>query len=308
MNPERDLNVAYGALGSESTVSVVLFADLTANQLDRYLAEAPGSAGQRTTYRDVRIYHLALGRQEGSSSDTLAVALVDEGTWAVSTAAAEVKAMVDRHRASEAGGLLANDPYMALVKRVGRGSTAWLVGRDVVEAALQDSTTEAAPAPSAAHPPAVNQAGLQRALAEWSDRVLGLSEVSAIGERASAKFGRLKSRLRDQAISLTLTDAALEGQVYLTMRDDASASSVVDVAEGAVAMLKLSGDNLDERHRDLLDEITIERDGSIVHIQFALDRDKLRNEMRAGRNAHNVRPADSPLRPLISSIRRTNGI
>jgi hypothetical protein len=55
---------------------------------------------------------------------------------------------------------------------------------------------------------------------------------------------------------------------------------VVDVAEGLVAMLKLSGDDLDARHRDLLDEVAVDRDGPIVHIQFALDRSTLRSELR----------------------------
>lgn len=302
INPETDLNATYGALEKGDALSLVLFADLTPEQMDRYVAQAPSGAARATTYRGVSVYRLALGQEsDTSTSDTVSVAFVDEGTLAVSTNADRVSAMVDRHRAT-GDGLLANSSYMALMKRVGRGSTAWLVGRDVVEAALKDS--EEGGEATVENPPPVNQAGLQHALSAWSDRVLGLSEVSAIGERAGDKFGRLKSRLRDQAISLTLTDAALEGQVYLTMRDDASASSVVDVAEGAVAMLKLSGDNLDERHQDLLDEVTIEREGAIVHIRFALDRDKLRDEMRAEQRDSPVRTVDSSVRPVISSIHR----
>ena len=308
MDPNSDLNVAYGALEGNEAFSVVLFADLAPEQLDRYLDRAPRNAGRTSTYQGRPVYHLTLGEREASSSDTLTVAFVDEGTLAVSNDVERVRAMVDRHQSAQGTNLLSNDTYMDLVKRVGRGNTAWLVGRDVVEAALQDSSGGETAVASVEGAPPVNQAGLQNALSEWSDRVLGLSEVSAIGGRASAKFGQLKSRLQDQAISITLTETALEGQVYLTMRDNASASSVVDVAEGAVAMLKLSGDNLDERHRDLLDEVTIERDGPIVHVQFSLDRGTLQNEMRAERERPNIRRADSPVRPVISSIRRTGSI
>jgi hypothetical protein len=166
---------------------------------------------------------------------------------------------------------------MELVKRVGHGSTAWLVGRDVVETALRESAGERQAAASGA-PPRVSRAGLQHALAEWTDRVLGLSEVSSFEGRAGDRMGRLKKRLREQAISVTLTETALRGEVYLTMRDNASASSVVDVAEGAVAVMRLSEKELDDRHRDLLDEIEIERRGAIVHIQFTLDRALIRKD------------------------------
>ncbi len=302
---ETDITGAYGALEGESALSVVLFASLTPDQIDRYVSQAPQDAGRKTTYRGAPLYHLALGIGE-DSADTLSAAFVDEGTWAVSMDPDRVTAIIDRHNASQEGGLLANDSYMALVERVGRGSTAWLVGGDVVQAALQDSAKMETV--SADEVPAVNQAGIQQALSQWSDRVLGLSKVSSMGDRASDKFGRLKKKLRDQALSLTLTDTALEGEVFLTMRDDASASSVVDVAEGVVAMLKLSGDNLEERHRDLLDEVSIERDGPIVHVQFSLDRDQIQKEMRAARSEPMARPADSSIHPIVSSIRRTDGI
>jgi hypothetical protein len=101
---------------------------------------------------------------------------------------------------------------------------------------------------------------------------------------------------------VTLTDAGLEGQVYLTMRDNASAASVVDVAEGAVAVMKLSQDDLDARQRDLIDEIQIERDGAIVHVQFALDRERLRKGMQEDDPASTVQRA--PQRPSDRSFHR----
>jgi hypothetical protein len=148
---------------------------------------------------------------------------------------------------------------------------------------------------------------VQGALAEWADRVLGLSEMSALEGRADNRFGRLARRLREQALSIRLTDAALEGQAYLTMRDESSASSVVDLAEGAVAVLKLSQDGLDERHRNLLDDVEINQEGAIVHIRFSLERRLLREQVPDGRRAA-VRPADPSIRPVTSTIRRTDGI
>ena len=174
----------------------------------------------------------------------------------------------------------------------------------MVETALEDSgaTDKAAPASR------VSQAGVQRALGEWADRVLGLSEVSSFEGRAGAQVGRLKRRLREQALSVTLTDTALRGQVYLTMRDNASAASVVDVAEGAVAMMKLSADDLNDRHRDLLDEIQIERDGAIVHVQFALDRTQIRDKMKSAARSGAARHGQSTIRQSMIATRRLSGI
>ena len=306
---KRDIQAAYGAIEGESSFSGVLFASLTPTQLDRYLQQAPSGGGQKTTYRDVPLYHLALGGDE-PASDTLSVAFVEEGMLAVAMTADDVTAMVDRHRRGDVKvGLWSNDAYMTLVKRVGHGSTAWLVGRDMVQTALQDSAaTEEEGGRSGTAASRVSQAGVQRALAQWTDRVLGLSEVSSFEGRAGAKVGRLKRRLREQALSVTLTDAALEGQVYLTMRDNASASSVVDVAEGAVAMMKLSSDDLKQRHRDLLDEIQIERDGAIVHIQFAIDRKEIRKEMRTASQDRAIHQAKPATRQLMIATRRLDGI
>jgi hypothetical protein len=257
----------------------------------------------------VPLYHLALGGDE-PASDTLSVAFVEEGMLAVAMTADDVTAMVDRHRRGDVKvGLWSNDAYMTLVKRVGHGSTAWLVGRDMVQTALQDSAaTEEEGGRSGTAASRVSQAGVQRALAQWTDRVLGLSEVSSFEGRAGAKVGRLKRRLREQALSVTLTDAALEGQVYLTMRDNASASSVVDVAEGAVAMMKLSADDLNDRHRDLLDEIQIERDGAIVHVQFALDRTQIRDKMKSAARSGAARHGQSTIRQSMIATRRLSGI
>lgn len=310
LDPKTDLRAVYGAVVGEKAFSAVLFGDLSAEQLDRYLEQAPGEAGRATTYRDVPLYHLALRPGTVSAAtDSLSVAFVGEGTMAVAEDADLVTDMVDRHRA-EQGGLRANEDYMALVKRVGRESTAWLAGRNVVETALQDSTgrgTEETSAPES-DVPRMNRAGVQGALAEWSDRVLGLSEVSSLDGRAGKKLDRLSNRLREQAVSIRLTDASLEGRAFLTMEDEASASSVVDVAEGAVAVLKLSGDGLDERHRSLLDDVEIKQNGTIVRIRFSIDREMVREQVRDERPSATARQGRPSTRPPIASIRRMGSI
>jgi len=304
LNFRTDVGAVYGAMEGEKTISAVVFGSLTAGQMDRYLETAPAGAGRTGTYRGVPLYHLALG-PERSDADTLRVAIVDEGTMAVAPDVAQVTAMVDRHRTGE-GGLGSNDDYMALVERVGRGSTAWIAGRSVVETALQDSTREAAADESGTEE--MTQAGLQGALAEWSDRVLGLSEVSrfeeGLGGRAEGRFGRLARQLREQAVSVRLTDTALEGQAYLTMQDEESATSVVDVAEGAVAVLRLSQEELDERHRSLLDDVEVDRSGAIVRVRFSLDRALLRDQLSDEGASRAVRPTDVSIRPVTATIRR----
>jgi hypothetical protein len=299
---KTDVQAVYGALEGEDAFSAVLFASLRPAQMDRYLEQAPGDAGRRSSYRDAPLYRLPLGLDDETPADTLTVAFVDDGTMALGSDADRVTAMVDRARAKEPAGLAANDDYMTLVKRVGHGSTAWLAGRDVVETALKDSEDARESKAQASSDSRVSRAGLQHALAQWSDRMLGLSEVSSFGGAAGEKVSRLKSRLREQAVSVTLTDAGLEGQVYLTMRDNASAASVVDVAEGAVAVMKLSQDDLDARQRDLIDEIQIERDGAIVHVQFALDRERLRKGMQEDDPASTVQRV--PQRPSDRSFHR----
>jgi hypothetical protein len=295
-----DVRAVYGAMEGKEAISAVVFGSLTAEQMDCYLAEAPAGAGRATTYRGAPLYHLALG-PDRPDADTLRVAFVDEGTMAVAPDAAHVTAMVDRHRA-EGRGLGSNDDYMALVERVGRGSTAWIAGRSVVETALQDSTREAAADESETR--GMTRAGLQGALAEWSDRVLGLSEVSGLEGGADERLGRLTRQLREQAVSVRLTDAALEGQVYLTMRDEESAARVVDVAEGVVAVLRLSADELDERHRNLLDDVELDRTGAIVRVRFSLDRALLREQLSGEEAARAARRVNSPIRPVSSTIRR----
>jgi len=300
-----DVQAVYGAMEGEKTVGAVVFGSLRAEQMDRYLDAAPAGAGRATTYRGAPLYHLALG-PDGTASDTLRVAIVDEGTMAVARTPGPVTDMVDRHRAGT-GSLRSNDDYMALVERVGRGSTAWIAGRNVVETALRDSAREASGEESADQE--VTRAGVQGALAEWSDRVLGLSEVSTLKEGleegGNDRFGRLARRLREQAVSVRLTDAALEGQAYLTMRDEESAASVVDVAEGAVAVLRLSQEKLDERHRSLLDDVEVDRNGAIVRVRFSLDRGLLRDQLSEGEEAPTtVRRIDSSIRPVMSTLRR----
>ena len=305
MDPRRDVQAAYGAFGENQTMSGVLFANLTSAQMDRYVDTAP--RGRRTAYRDVPLYQFAFGEATSASPGTLSVAIVEEGMLAVGMGRSRVTRMVDRYRSTADDGLVANEDYMALVKRVGHGSTAWLAGRDVVESVLRDSTTDEQ---AQDDPSRVSQAGLQRALSEWTDRMLGLSkvDVSSLKEKAGKRASRLKEHLREQAVSLTLTDAGLDGEVYLTMTDNASASSVVDLAEGAVAVAKLSGEDLDERQRDLLDEIEIERNGAIVHVQFSLDRDRLRDKIAEQPQTAVVRPVDPSIRPPTSTIRRSRGI
>ncbi len=305
---ETDVQAVYGALDDEQTFSAVLFANLTPEQMDRYMASAPGDGGRATTYRDAPLYHLTFGAAEAAPTDTLSVAFVEEGILAVGMDPRRVTAMVDRHRAEGPVGLSANEDYMALVERVGHGSTAWLAGRDVVETALRDSSAEKpSPTDGASQ---INRAGVQNALTEWSDRMLGLSEVdvSSFKGQAGDKVNQLTEQLREQAVSITLTDAGLQGEVYLTMEDNASASSVVDVAEGAVGVAKLSDDELDDRQRDLLDEIEIERTGTIVRVQFALDRDRLRESVGEEGRATAVRPIDPPTRPPTSSTHRFRSI
>lgn len=310
IDPGTDVKAAYAALEGEEAFSAVLFGSVTPEQVDQYLEQSPAGAGRATTYRDVPLYHLVFG-DEGATSrsrDTLSVAFIGNGTLAVARERARVTAMVDRYRGTD-GGLQSNDAYMTLVKRVGRGSTAWLVGREVVESALDDSSEgeSQAAADSIDDAPQVNRAGVEQALAEWSDRVLGLSDVSSLEGRAGDKMERLTRKLREQAVSVTLTGDALEGEVYLTMRDDASASSVVNVAEGAVAIMKLSQENLDERHRDLLEEIEISQTGSIVHIQFSLDRQKLRNEELDQQRAA-VHGSSLFIHQITATIRRMGSI
>lgn len=303
---KKDVQAVYGVFDETESVSAVLFANLTPEQMDRYLEAAPGDGGETTTYRDVPLYHLAFT----DPADTLSVAFLEDGLLAVGMEAAHVTAMVDRHQATEQTGLGANEDYMTLVKRVGHGSTAWLAGRDVLKTALRDSAAAGGDQSKGEGASRVSQAGLQRALTEWTDRVLGLSEVnvSSFEGRAQDEVDQLKRQMREQAVSITLTDATLRGEVYLTMRDNASASSMVDVAEGAVAVAKLSKEKLDDRQRDLLDGITIERSGPIVHVQFALDEAQIREQMTTALRGRGIRRASTAIRHSTSATRRIGSI
>jgi len=307
MDPETDLKAVYGAIEDGKSFSAVVFADLTPDQMDRYLDRAPSGRAQATSYRDVPVYHLVVGEKEGMDAfpDTLSMGFVQGGMIAAAMSTGEVKAMIDRHR-DESGGFGGNDSYMTLVERVGHGSTAWLVGRDVLQTALRDSGSGAAVADGA---PRVNGAGFQQLLSAWANRMLGLSDASSAFEgSAGSKVNRLKSRIREQAVSLTLTEATLEGEAYLTMRDETSASQVVDVSKGAIAALRLSEREVDGLAGDLLDEVTIERDGPIVHVQFALDRKRLRREMQDGTEERAARRSKSSFRPPNGATRRLVGI
>lgn len=312
MNPKTDLKAVYGALGKDESFSAVVFADLTPSQIDRYLDQASGTAGRSTTYRGVPVYHLTTGRSESDEDspdrrrDTLSMAFVRNGMIATATDAGRVEAMIDRFR-EQTKSFRENRHYMTLVKRVGRGSTAWLVGRDVLQSALRDSAGRKKGA--SPHHSRVGEAGLQRLLSKWSDRVLGLSDASSsFRSRTGPEVERLGSRIREQAVSLTLTGEALEGEVYLKMRDKTTASDVADIARGAVAALKLSKDELEDRHRDLLDELDIEQKGPVLRVRFAVDREHVRRATQTARRRHSAHRSEASIRRATLAIRRTMGI
>jgi len=307
MDPETDLKAVYGALGEGQSFSAVVFADLTPDQMDRYLNRAPEGQAQAAPYRDVPVYHLVVGEKEDVDAlpDTLSLGFVQGGMIAAAMSTGEVKAMIDRHR-DESGGFGGNESYMTLVERVGHGSTAWLVGRDVLQTALRDSESGTAVTDGK---PRVNGAGFQQLLSAWANRMLGLSDASSAFEgSAGSKVNRLKSRIREQAVSVTLSDETLEGEAYLTMRDETSASQVVDVSKGAMAALRLSEREVDGLAGDLLDEVSIERDGPIVHVQFALDRTRLRQTMQDRKEGRAARRSESSIRRAIGPIHRLAGI
>lgn len=318
---QTDLKAVYGAVGEGSAFSAVVFADLAPAQVGRYLDRAPATAGRATTYRGVSIYHLALGTDGASSGtaapDTLSMGFVRSGVVATATTGALVRAMVDRHK-DEAGGFRENEPYMTLVERVGHGSTAWLVGRDVLQTALRDSAGEAAEGPGepARGASAMSGAGVQQLLSAWADRMLGVpdggldmpDDGAALEGQAGSKMKRLTSQVREQALSVTLTDQTLEGEAYLTMRDETSAANVVDLSRGAMAALRLSGDASEDGWAGLLREVTVERDGPVVHAQFAVERGRLRRAMQDRGEPRAVREANPSTRRAHLTVRRSGGI
>ncbi len=316
MDPETDLKAVYGALGDDqSSFSAVVFADLTPAQVDRYLKRAPDGAGRATTYRGVSIYHLVAGKQtsgDDASPDTLSLGFVRSGMMAAAVDVGRVKAMIDRHEDGTEG-FRGNESYMTLVEQVAHGSSAWLVGRDVLQTALRDSGPEGAEAGSTASSeemPSVNGAGFQQLLSVWADRTLGLSDApSALeGSSGGGKVEQLKSQIREQAVSFTLTDESVEGEAYLTMRDEASASRVVDVSEGAIAAFRLSEEEIDGLAKDLLEDVSIERDGPVVHVRFAVGREQFRQTMQATRGERAAHRSKSSIRPSKEATRRLTGI
>ena len=304
MDPETDLKAMYGAVETGESFSAVVFADLTPDQMDQYLDQAPEEAGRATTYRDVPVYHLVAeeqGSREDASSGTLSLGFVQDGTIAAATDAGRVEAMIDRHR-GQAGGFRDNESYMTLVERVGHGSTAWLMGRNVLQTALRDSAENEKSRPSA------SEARIRRFLSAWANRTLGLSDASPGFDGSTGdQIDRLKGQLREQAVSATLTDQALEGEAYLTMRDETSASNVVDVSKGAIAALRLS----EEVHgltEDLLDEVAVERDGPVVHVQFAVGREHLQETIERTRGERTTRRSKSSVHRSKGTIRRSASI
>lgn len=298
MDPQTDLTAVYGAVERETAVSAVLFADLTSAQLDRYLAQAPASGGRATTHRGVPVYHLALG-PPASAPDTLSVGIVREGLLVAAPEAERVRAMIDRS-VDGAGGLQNNDAYMALVERVAHGSTAWGVGRGVLEAALRDSA-------SAAEPPA-REAGVQQLLGAWADRMLGLPEDGEGREvvgAAESKMGRLIEAVQEQALSVTLTDATVEGTAYLTLRDEARAARITDLAKGVLAAVRLSGSTSGERA--LLRDVVVEREGPVVEARGSVGRARLRQWIQGDEDARAARGANASTRRADATIRRSGG-
>lgn len=350
LNPQTDLKAVYGTMGSngEKDFSAVVFADLTADQMDRFLEQASDVTVERSTYRDVPLYRVplraAVGEEEATdedaevpanespSPDALHLAFVDNGTVGVALDAERARAMVDRHQ-GEGARLVDDDAYMTLLQRLGRDRTAWIAGRNVLQSALGDSSAlemgeavardEEADAES--DDSAVTHAGIQRSLVQWSNRVLGLSEmssgvssgVSALEDKAGGKVRELKEKIREQALALTLTDATVEGEAYLTMSDDASAGNVTEMAEGLLAVLRLSQSELTDRQRDLLDQASVERDGALVRVQFSLPREMLRRggdgpgETAArvrGQMKGAVRAVDASVHPTKEATRRLSSI
>jgi len=317
LNPREDVRAAYAAT-EEDDFTAVLFVDLTQEQIDRYLDEAPEEAGRVATYRDVSVYHLQFGPEWESESHTLSLAFIDNGTVAAASGADRIEAVVDRYR-DERDRLQDNEEYMRLVERVGRGSTGWLVGSNVIEDAIGDSTGLMASADTTAQgqSPSMAQAGIQGAIVEWSNRVLGLSEMSSgvsnLGGEAMGKVQDLKEKVRRQALSITLTETSIEGEVYLSMMDDAEANSVVEMARGGIAFLRFSRNKVQGTQKALLDdfleEADIERDGALVHLQFSIARDHFGEDgLAVGGAGDGVRRFQSDARPANVATRRLAGI
>ncbi len=304
MDPETDLKGVYGAIGDGSSFSAVVFADLSTDQMDRYLERAPNEHARATTYRDIPVYRLYADSpedDEAEAPDALSLAFLGNGTIAAATDAETVEAMVDRHH-SETGGLRDNEPYMSLVKQVGHGTTAWLVGRDVLQTAFQDSAS------SSSRSPEVSEAGFQQFLSSWADRVLGVSDApSALDGSADGKVEQLQSRIREQAVSLTLTDETLDGEVYLTMRGEESATNVVEMSKGAMAAVRLSSEETDGLMGDLLEGVSIERNGPVVHVEFGVPRETLR-EMQGTRGPRTARRGEASIHRSKRTVRRLAGI
>ncbi|MFP4228210.1 MAG: hypothetical protein ACLFTE_05190 [Salinivenus sp.] len=344
MDPQTDLKAVYGTIeeGDPQALSAVVFADLTADQMDRFLDEAPDVSVERSTHRGVPLYRVPLravagdeeaagdSTDEQASPDALHLAFVDNGTVGVALDADGARAMVDRHQ-GDGSRLGDDDAYMTLVQRLGRDRTAWVAGRNVLETALDDSLalgTEDAVASdedAEADESGATHAGIQRSLVQWSNRVLGLSEmssgvssgVSALEEKTDGKVGELKDKIREQALALTLTDETVEGEAYLTMSDDASAGNVTEMAEGLLAVLRLSKNEFTDRQQDLLDQAAVERDGALVRVQFSLARELLRrgqdesSETAArvrGPVGGTARAGDASVRPPKEATRRLSGI
>jgi hypothetical protein len=279
-DPTEDLHEAYFAMTGEDAFSLVVFADVARDRLEQYVEAQTDGRIARSTYRDATVYQAqkAASDEEATGNgdddadaeaeengDGPAFAIAEEGVYVAARTVDEVRGMVDRLR-DGGRSLSANPKYMELVRRVSRGSSAWVVGsgffeemRAQAERARKNST---------------QMAGFAAALGAWSNRVLGMTETSSTAGRG---LNRLKNKVRDIAVAVTLSSEQLEGKAFFTMSDDASASDVVDVAQGAVAALRLSQDQFSESQRALLDDLQVERDGELVQVAFTLSRSVLRD-------------------------------
>jgi hypothetical protein len=83
------------------------------------------------------------------------------------------------------------------------------------------------------------------------------------------------------------------------------------MAEGLLAILRLSQSQLSDQQQDLLDQATVEREGPLVRMQFSLARELLRRGEENDATAHRdgpVRWSDASTRPANEATHRLSGI
>jgi hypothetical protein len=83
------------------------------------------------------------------------------------------------------------------------------------------------------------------------------------------------------------------------------------MAEGLLAILRLSQSKLSDQQQDLLDQATVEREGPLVRVQFSLARELLRRTdggHTTARATGAVRSVDASTRPANEATHRLSGI